>query len=66
MFISPMSWIVAAFALLFAALLGAAGMAYAQGARGICAAEFSPSCVWLGPLQNNGKGLIVVNGPEGR
>ena len=37
---------------------------YAQGARGVCPTEDSPSCVWIGPAQGNGHGGIVVNGPE--
>ena len=44
-------------------LLGAVAMLFAQGARGICHAEDSPSCVWFGPLQGNRHGAIVVNGP---
>lgn len=46
-------------------MLGAVGMAYAQGARGVCVTEDSPSCVWIGPLQGEHPGgRIVVNGPE--
>ena len=46
-------------------VLGAAGVLYLQGARGVCAAEDSVSCVWFGPVQGNGGGRIVVNGPDG-
>ncbi len=56
---------LAAFAAVLALLgIGAAGMAYAQGARGVCATEDSPACVWFGPLQGNHRGRIVVNGPD--
>jgi hypothetical protein len=56
---------LAAFAVTFALLgIGAAGMAYAQGARGVCATEDSTACVWVGPLQGNHGGRIVVNGPD--
>lgn len=44
--------------------MGAVGMAYAQGARGVCATEDSPACVWVGPVQGNHGGRIVVNGPD--
>lgn len=36
----------------------------AQGARGICQHEDSTSCVWVGPVQGNGSGRVVVNGPD--
>lgn len=30
----------------------------------ICSTEDSPSCIWFGPLQGNGQGPIIWNGPE--
>lgn len=46
--------------------VGAGAVLYARGARGVCVTEDSVSCVWFGPWQGNGRGRIVVNGPEGR
>lgn len=47
--------------LLAGMVAGAAGVAYAQGARGVCAEEDSPACVWVGPLQGNHRGRVVIN-----
>ncbi len=30
----------------------------------VCPSEDSPSCVWIAPLQGNGHGWIVFNGPH--
>lgn len=30
----------------------------------LCATEDSVSCIWVGPVQGNGHGAIVINGPE--
>lgn len=60
-------WVKAALilvALVLLPVLGAAGTLYVQGARGVCATEDSVSCVWFGPWQGNGRGRVVVNGPE--
>ncbi len=56
----------AVIALVVGCVLAAAGWAYLQGARGICPTEDSVSCVWIGPLQGNHRGAVVVNGPEER
>lgn len=55
----------AAVALVMAAV-GAVTVLAAQGVRGVCASEDSVSCVWIGPVQGNGRGRVVVNGPAGR
>lgn len=58
---------VAATALMVALVLtGAVGVLLVQGARGVCATEDSVSCVWISPVQGNGGGRVVVNGPEQR
>lgn len=62
-------WLLAV-GVLFGALtvlgVGAVGALYVQGARGVCPTEDSVSCVWVGPVQGNGGGRVVVNGPERR
>lgn len=40
----------------------AAGLSLA-GVRGMCPAEDSAGCVWVGPLQGNGHGAVVINPP---
>lgn len=47
-------------------LVGVAAILTAQGVRGVCPSEDSPSCVWITPVQGNhgGRPVIVVNGPE--
>jgi len=47
-----------------AATAGAAGALYAQGARHVCRAEYDTACVWVGPLQGDGRGAVIVNGPD--
>lgn len=44
----------------FMASLIIAGVAAAQSV--ICEEEDSLNCVWVGPLQGNGQGAIVING----
>ncbi len=61
------AWALAVLAVLASAAftgVGAVGVLYAQGARTVCATEDSPSCVWIGPVQGNRHGPIIVNGPE--
>ncbi len=42
------------------AVLGAVVVAV-SGVRGVCPTEDSTGCVWVGPLQGNGRGAVVVN-----
>ncbi len=57
--------LVAVVAGLLAFAAGAVVMLAAQGVRRVCPTEDSPSCVWVGPVQGNGRGRVVVNGPDG-
>lgn len=53
-------------AVLALAALALVGALVALGARGVCATEDSASCVWVGPVQGNGRGAwLVVNGRDG-
>ncbi len=51
-------------ALVVTALVLLIGELAFMGVRGVCASEDSPSCIWIGPVQGNGGGGIVINGPD--
>lgn len=47
--------------LVVALVAGLAGVDPVPGVTGLCRTEDSVGCVWVGPLQGNGRGRIVFN-----
>jgi hypothetical protein len=55
------AWVPIVLALTVGVAAGSVATLAAQGARGVCAREDSPACVWIAPVQGNNAGQITVN-----